>query len=172
MAELFRFIPSELGASGTAVLDDQRWSVESFVRAGGTRVRSRKTIDGFITRPVARDARTLQLRGVYYPHGRSGRATGRRQGDNWYEPSVSRVDALEGLTVSVRSGSMIYGDFVLATFNFDHRRLLVGLRGGVAPLEIRWTLKFIEVSEDIQVDTPPTQTVEAPILTPGGPGIE
>ena len=154
MAELLRFEPLD-DREETVVLDSDRWGISAFGRTRSHRVSNVPTVGGFLVRGLGENATALNISGIYLPGGRLGTARRRiRAGANWYRPELSGLDALSGQLLSLRSGPVAFGIFVLEVMEYDHGSLLAlpGEPFGFAPLRITWRMRLIASRESVSVD--------------------
>lgn len=154
------------------MLDSDRWGISAFGRTRSHRVSNLPTVGGFLVRPLGENATALNISGIYLPGGRL--STARRRigaGANWYRPELAGLDALSGELVSLRSGPVSFGIFVLEVMEYDHGSLLSlpGEPFGFAPLRVTWRMRLIESRESVSVDSSASARSPGDVLNDGVP---
>ena len=154
------------------MLDTDRWGISAFGRTRSHRVSNLPTVGGFLVRPLGENATALNIRASTCRAGRLGTARRRiRAGANWYRPELAGLDEMSGQLLSLRSGPVSFGIFVLEVMEYDHGSLLSlpGEPFGFAPLRVTWRMRLIESRESVSVDGTASARSTGDVLNDGVP---
>ena len=162
MAHILRLNNTETRDTVVA-LDDGMFRFDRISRTKSRRFSRNAVIGGFLTIPLGKNAKEITVRGRYIPAGIYSTAEG-RDGLSWYQRLLN-IEAVEEQEIILDFINIQEGRYLFHRFTHDADRYLRMYADsfqdsptkdlGMAPLEITWTMDFIEVLADAEVSTPP-----------------